>query len=177
MALSANLTFLNVCIYRLPLGRTVLWGRSHCPHCNRQIRAWENIPVVSWMMLRGRCAGCRASIGIQYPIVELVTGLLFAGFAWLCGPTLLLVHRPEAFAQAARLGFPLVLAGHTHGGQLALPGTGGQVNLARVVTNLTRGVYRSEASTLYVNRGLGVGGPALRVQCAREIALIELASQ
>jgi leader peptidase (prepilin peptidase)/N-methyltransferase len=86
-------SFLNVCIYRLPLGRTVLWGRSHCPHCDRQIRAWENIPVLSWLLLRGRCAGCRASIGVQYPIVELVTGLLFGGFAWLCGPTLLLVAR------------------------------------------------------------------------------------
>ncbi len=44
-------SFLNVCIYRLPLGRTVLWGRSHCPQCNRQIRAWENVPVVSWLAL------------------------------------------------------------------------------------------------------------------------------
>jgi leader peptidase (prepilin peptidase)/N-methyltransferase len=86
-------SFLNVCIYRLPLGRTVLWGRSYCPHCDRQIRAWENIPVVSWLALRGRCAGCRASIGVTYPIVELVTGLLFAGAAWLYGPTLLLVPR------------------------------------------------------------------------------------
>ena len=71
-------SFLNVCIFRLPLGRTVLWGRSHCPHCRRQIRAWENIPVVSWAALGGRCAGCRAPIGVQYPLVELVTGGLFA---------------------------------------------------------------------------------------------------
>ena len=86
-------SFLNVCIYRLPIGRTVLWGRSHCPHCDRQIRSWENIPVVSWLALRGRCAGCGASIGVKYPLVELVTGLLFAGAAWLYGPTLLLVPR------------------------------------------------------------------------------------
>jgi predicted MPP superfamily phosphohydrolase len=86
------------------------------------------------------------------------------------GPTLLLVHRPEAFGQAARLGFPLVLAGHTHGGQLALPTPGGRYNLARLVTPLTRGLYRAGASTLYVNRGLGVGGPPLRVNCPREIA-------
>jgi leader peptidase (prepilin peptidase)/N-methyltransferase len=86
-------SFLNVCIYRLPLGRTVLWGRSHCPRCDRQIRAWENIPVVSWLALGGRCAGCRAPIGVQYPLVELVTGGLFAGAAWLYGPTLLLVPR------------------------------------------------------------------------------------
>jgi predicted MPP superfamily phosphohydrolase len=77
------------------------------------------------------------------------------------GPTLLLVHRPEAFDQAARLGFPLVLAGHTHGGQLALPTPGGRYNLARLVTPL-------------VNRGLGVGGPPLRVNCPREIATLVL---
>jgi len=85
------------------------------------------------------------------------------------GPSLLLVHRPEVFEQAARLGFPLVLAGHTHGGQLALPTPGGRYNLARLVTPLTRGLYRSGASVLYVNRGLGVGGPPLRVNCPREI--------
>ena len=86
-------SFLNVCIYRLPLGRTVLWGRSHCPNCDRQIRAWENVPVVSWLVLRGRCAGCRAPISMQYPVIELIVGLLFAGGAWLYGPTLLLVDR------------------------------------------------------------------------------------
>lgn len=91
------------------------------------------------------------------------------------GPTLLLIHRPELFPQAAELGFPLALAGHTHGGQLALPTPGGPWNFARVVTPLTRGVYRRGDATLYVNRGLGVGGPAVRVNCPREIATIELA--
>jgi predicted MPP superfamily phosphohydrolase len=90
------------------------------------------------------------------------------------GPTLLLVHRPELFGQAAELGFPLVLAGHTHGGQMALPTPGGRYNLARVVSPLTRGLYRQGRSTLYVNRGLGVGGPAVRINCSREIATIEL---
>ena len=90
------------------------------------------------------------------------------------GPTLLLVHRPELFDQAAELGFPLVLAGHTHGGQMALPTPGGRYNLARVVSPLTRGLYRQGGSTLYVNRGLGVGGPAVRINCSREIATIEL---
>jgi hypothetical protein len=92
------------------------------------------------------------------------------------GPTLLLVHRPEAFAQAVRLGFPLVLAGHTHGGQLALPTPGGRFNLASFVTPFTRGVFREGGTTMYVNRGLGVGGPALRINCPREIATIELAA-
>ena len=91
------------------------------------------------------------------------------------GPVLLLVHRPELFPQAARLGFPLVLAGHTHGGQLALPTPGGRFNLARIITPFHRGLYRADGSVLYVNRGLGVAGPAIRFNCPREIATIELA--
>jgi hypothetical protein len=90
------------------------------------------------------------------------------------GPTLLLAHRPELFAQAARLGFPLVIAGHTHGGQLALPTPAGRWNLARVATPYTRGLFRSGRTVLYVNRGLGVGGPALRINCPREIATLVL---
>jgi predicted MPP superfamily phosphohydrolase len=90
------------------------------------------------------------------------------------GPTVLLVHRPEAFPQASRLGFPLVLAGHTHGGQIALPTPGGHWNLARVITRFVRGVYRENGSTLYVNRGAGFAGPPLRFNCPREIATIEL---
>ncbi len=90
------------------------------------------------------------------------------------GPTILLVHRPEAFHQAARLGFPLTLAGHTHGGQIALPMFGGRVNPARVVSSYTRGVYRRGESTLYVNRGAGMAGPRIRFNCSREIAIIEL---
>jgi len=89
------------------------------------------------------------------------------------GPVVLLIHRPEAFPQAQRLGFPLVLAGHTHGGQLALPGAG-HLNLARMVTRYHRGLYRENGSTLYVNRGIGVAGPAIRFNCPREIATIEL---
>jgi predicted MPP superfamily phosphohydrolase len=90
------------------------------------------------------------------------------------GPTLILVHRPELFGQAAELGFPLMLAGHTHGGQLALPVAGGHWNVARFMTPLTRGFFRERDSVMYVNRGLGVGGPALRVACPREISLFEL---
>ncbi len=90
------------------------------------------------------------------------------------GTTLLLVHRPELFHQASRLGFELVLAGHTHGGQLALPTPGGRFNLARLFFDFHRGVYRMNGSTLYVNRGLGMAGPAIRFNCPREIATIEL---
>jgi len=92
------------------------------------------------------------------------------------GPVLLLVHRPEAFPQAAKLGFPLVLAGHTHGGQIALPTPGGHWNPARAVTGFYRGLYHAteHRSILYVNRGLGVAGPRIRFNCPREIATLEL---
>jgi uncharacterized protein len=90
------------------------------------------------------------------------------------GPVVLLVHQPEMFHHAARRGFPLVLAGHTHGGQIALPVGRRSINLARVMTPLTRGAYQIESSLLYVNRGLGVGGPAVRIHCNREIAVLEL---
>jgi uncharacterized protein len=90
------------------------------------------------------------------------------------GPVVLLVHQPEMFHHAARRGFPLVLAGHTHGGQIALPVGRRGINLARVMTPLTRGAYQLDASLLYVNRGIGVGGPAVRIHCNREIAIFEL---
>ncbi len=89
-------------------------------------------------------------------------------------PTLLLVHRPEAFPHAARIGFPLVLAGHTHGGQLAIPSPSGRWNLARFVTRFDRGLHRIGRSVLYVNRGIGVAGPSIRLGALREIATIEL---
>ena len=100
-------SFLNVVIYRLPLMMRRDWReqcaeemaepapavpegpfnimapRSRCPQCGRGIRAIENIPLVSWVLLRGRCAGCRAQISPRYPAVELLTGLMFAATAWM----------------------------------------------------------------------------------------------
>ncbi|MDJ0865691.1 MAG: metallophosphoesterase [Myxococcota bacterium] len=90
------------------------------------------------------------------------------------GPTLLLVHRPDAFEQAAELGFALVLSGHYHGGQVALPLRGGRWNAARALTPYSRGLFHRNATTLYVSRGLGFAGPRIRVGAPREIALLEL---
>jgi predicted MPP superfamily phosphohydrolase len=84
-------------------------------------------------------------------------------------PCILLSHRPDLFPQAARLGIPLTLSGHTHGGQFALPGWQGRFNLARFITHFSRGVYESVGSFLYVNRGLGVTGQRIRVFTPREI--------
>ena len=102
-------SFLNVLIHRLPKIMQAEWEmqcaelrnesapklprynlmvpRSACPHCHHQITATENIPVLSWLMLRGKCSACKASISPRYPIVELVTGLLSAAVVWKFGAT------------------------------------------------------------------------------------------
>jgi len=76
-------SFLNVCIWRLPTDRSLIWPGSHCPKCLRFIRWYENIPLISYLVLRGRCRRCRARISIRYPIVELITALSFVGLYWL----------------------------------------------------------------------------------------------
>lgn len=104
-------SFLNVVILRLPARMQFEWrcqclellgderegceeappgivrGRSRCPHCQHAIRAHENIPIVSWLFLRGRCSACQAPISLRYPLVELATGLAFLTVAWQLGPS------------------------------------------------------------------------------------------
>jgi leader peptidase (prepilin peptidase)/N-methyltransferase len=71
-------SFLNVVIHRLPRdGKGVAEGRSHCPRCGHAIAWYENVPVLSWLALRGKCRGCRGAISVRYPAVELATGLMF----------------------------------------------------------------------------------------------------
>jgi leader peptidase (prepilin peptidase)/N-methyltransferase len=83
-------SFLNVVIYRLPRGQSLNRPRSRCRSCGYSLRWRDNIPILSWVLLGGKCRKCRAPISIQYPIVELVTGLLFLLVAWLTpvGPLL-----------------------------------------------------------------------------------------
>ena len=80
-------SFLNVVIHRVPLGLSVAFPPSHCPACGNAIEPWNNIPVVSYLLLRGRCGHCESPISVRYPIVELATGLLFVAIAWRFGPT------------------------------------------------------------------------------------------
>jgi leader peptidase (prepilin peptidase)/N-methyltransferase len=70
-------SFLNVCILRIPQGESIVLPPSHCPKCNAAIRPYDNIPVVSWLVLGGKCRKCKARISMLYPAVELLTGLLF----------------------------------------------------------------------------------------------------
>jgi leader peptidase (prepilin peptidase)/N-methyltransferase len=82
-------SFLNVCISRWPAGMSVIKPPSRCPNCERPIRAYENVPILGWVGLRGRCAGCAAPISPQYPLVELLVALVWLSSAVLFGPTLL----------------------------------------------------------------------------------------
>jgi len=70
-------SFLNVCIGRWPEGLSVVKPRSRCPKCGHQIKATENVPILSWLMLRGRCSSCHERISIQYPVVELIVALIW----------------------------------------------------------------------------------------------------
>lgn len=81
-------SFLNVVIARLPEGLSVVRPSSRCPHCGYSIPWYLNVPVLSWLVLRGRCASCKAHISIRYPVVELLTAVLFAANAYRFGPTI-----------------------------------------------------------------------------------------
>jgi len=80
-------SFLNVCILRIPTGESIVRPPSHCPKCGRPIAPYDNVPVLSWLVLRGRCRNCKAPISALYPVVEFLTGALFAACALAFGLT------------------------------------------------------------------------------------------
>jgi leader peptidase (prepilin peptidase) / N-methyltransferase len=75
-------SFLNVVAYRLPRGESLAHPPSHCPSCGAPIKPYDNIPVLSWVLLRGRCRNCKTPISARYPLVELTTGVLYALVMW-----------------------------------------------------------------------------------------------
>ncbi|HXG49057.1 MAG TPA: prepilin peptidase [Methylomirabilota bacterium] len=79
-------SFLNVCIHRMPLGQSIVSPPSHCPHCRYSIPWYLNIPLVTWLYLRGKCAHCGAPIAVRYFLVELLTGVAFLGSWLVLGP-------------------------------------------------------------------------------------------
>ena len=91
-------SFLNVVVHRVPKGLSVVRPRSRCPGCENEIQWRDNIPVLSWVLLRGRCRHCRESISARYPAIELSTGLLFAVAALRFGPTIESVAFATLFA-------------------------------------------------------------------------------
>lgn len=81
-------SFLNVCILRIPAGKSIVLPPSACPQCGAPIRPYDNIPVVSYLLLRGKCRGCKTPISPMYPLVELLTAVLFFGCFWAFGLTI-----------------------------------------------------------------------------------------
>ena len=76
-------SFLNVCIHRLPEGKSIFFPGSHCPQCSKKIKFYDNIPVLSFILLKGKCRFCVSKISVQYPLVELLTAFLFLGaYLW-----------------------------------------------------------------------------------------------
>lgn len=93
-------SFLNVVVWRVPRGESLI-PNSHCPRCDAPIRPWQNVPVLSWVLLRGRCAHCGESIGARYPLVEFGTGVAFALVTWWIG-----VWGPVGTTSSASIGLP-----------------------------------------------------------------------
>jgi leader peptidase (prepilin peptidase)/N-methyltransferase len=85
-------SFLNVCLSRWPHAESVVSPRSHCRMCDHALSWWENIPLLSWLILRGRCRSCSTPIGWRYPLVELAVGLLWAYSVWTLLPDLSIPH-------------------------------------------------------------------------------------
>lgn len=85
-------SFLNVCIYRLPRKESIVKPASRCPHCGERIKIWDNIPLLSYILLGGRCRYCNARISPRYPIVELVTGFVLSALFFTYGWSLLFFH-------------------------------------------------------------------------------------
>jgi leader peptidase (prepilin peptidase)/N-methyltransferase len=104
-------SFLNVCIYRLPLKRSIVWPASRCTACERPLDWYENIPVFAWLALGGRCRTCKTAISPMYPIIELITGALFVGAYLLYGVTPLMFVR-VAFGCAMIVLFVIDLQHH-----------------------------------------------------------------
>jgi len=78
-------SFLNVCIYRMPRKKSIVWPPSHCPACGASIHPFDNIPVVSYLWLKGRCRVCRDRIPLKYPVVEALNGLGYGVIVWYFG--------------------------------------------------------------------------------------------
>lgn len=129
-------SFLNVVIFRVPAGRSIVSPPSACGGCGTRIRAWDNIPVASWLVLRGKCRDCRVAISARYPLVELGTAVFFALVAWWVisggvstgltgvGPTLALAAMLVAFLYLAAVSVALGMIDldtHTLPNRIVLP--------------------------------------------------------
>lgn len=166
-------SFLNVVIYRLPAGLSLLYPPSRCPHCLHRLRKHENVPVLGWLWLRGRCAHCRSPISIRYPIIEAVTGLLFLAvflqipfsvqtfgywvfFSWLLALSVIdldTLTLPNPLTQSgllAGLGFQFLLGAATYNSL-----TGGLTQLIAGVVGAVLAIWLFDLVSLVGSMALG----------------------
>lgn len=167
-------SFLNVVIHRVPAGLSVVHPPSACPGCGRRILARDNVPVLSWLVLRGRCRSCRTPISARYPAVELLTGGLFVAAGLRFGLSTALVLALVVLAAGVALTaidlehqrLPFAITGVTAVavvgvvGLDALVGGGGRLPVAAASTAVWFGVYGS-VWFLTAGRGMGLGDVAL----------------
>jgi leader peptidase (prepilin peptidase)/N-methyltransferase len=115
-------SFLNVIVYRVPLNRSIVSPPSTCTGCATPIKMYDNIPVLSWLLLRGRCRNCKSAISIRYPLVELGTGLFFGIVVWKFLPNALLLMLAFLFLAALSVVLGLIdLDTHTLPDRIVLP--------------------------------------------------------
>jgi leader peptidase (prepilin peptidase)/N-methyltransferase len=114
-------SFLNVCIHRLPRQQSVVWPASACPACHVPIAWHDNVPLLGYLRLRGRCRSCGARISVRYPVVEVLTAILFAACWWQFGFSLLFVSR-VLFGCALIALFAIDLEHHLLPNAITLPG-------------------------------------------------------
>lgn len=81
-------SFLNVCIYRIPRKESIAFGASHCTKCGNRIKWYDLIPIISYLILRGKCRVCKEKISLQYPLIELTNGLAYFGLYRILGATI-----------------------------------------------------------------------------------------
>jgi leader peptidase (prepilin peptidase)/N-methyltransferase len=81
-------SFLNVCIYRLPRHESIVWPGSHCPACSKPIAWYDNVPILGYLMLAGRCRACSVRIPLHYPVVEALNTVGYLAILWFFGPTM-----------------------------------------------------------------------------------------
>lgn len=163
-------SFLNVVAYRLPRGESLATPGSHCPSCDTPVRAYDNVPLLSWLALRGRCRGCAEPISRRYPLVEALTAALFAAVAVVHAndPTMLVLGIvlvaflvPIALIDADhriipnRLTLPAAVAGLVLG---TLLDPGGEVE--RIVAGVAAGAVLALPSLLHP-KGMGMGDAKL----------------
>jgi leader peptidase (prepilin peptidase)/N-methyltransferase len=146
-------SFLNVAILRLPADMSLVRPRSHCPRCGETLKWYHNIPVVSWLTLRGRCSYCGERISVQYPIVELVTAAIWAGSVYVFGFT------PHA-AQAVVMMSILLAVAITDGREYVIPD---ELSLGGVIAGLAMSFLPGSPTPVGSLIGVLVGGGVLWV--------------